>query len=217
VIKQLDQLIEDSGGAERLIGVYIEAIQALTGEVLSDKAWEALCHWRDRTGVPLVLSETCSGWGRSGQGRWWLDQVCGEADIVLWWAGGQIGHIFSRPTVFVSKPLTLISTWDGDELSATRLLWQLYATRSLIGQPTQTLSESLDVTLRQVFEDASLSGTGLYRVVKSPQATQIQDRLKALGVQVQTLGDRLCFAPPLTTTSDDMSRFAEALKSAVSG
>lgn len=214
-VKALDALVEALGGAEHLIGVYIEAIQMANGRVLSDEAWEALCMWRDRTGVPLVLSEVASGFGRSGRGLWWLSGAKSEADLVLWWAGGQIGHIFSRPHVFVSKPLTLISTWDGDELSATRILWQLYATKTILSQGVKSLSDQLDQTLRAVFPAHKIEGQGLYMTVKSTQASALHRFLQEKGVQVQLIGDHLCFAPPLTSTKADFDFFKARLREAV--
>ena len=146
------------------------------------------------TGIPIVLSETQTGMGRSLRGRWWLNGTENEADLVLWWGGGQIGHIFARPSVFVAKPLTLISTWDGDELSATRLLWQLYITHSL---ELTDLAHWLDQTLSTHFEASHVGGMGLYRTVHSDQASDLQATLKTHGIQVQVSGKMLCFAPPL--------------------
>ena len=206
-IAELDAFVEAQGGAEYIIGVYIEAIQMVTGTVLSDKAWQALTEWRDRTGIPLVLSEVASGFGRSGRGFWWLNGAEGEADVVLWWAGGQIGHIFCRPQVFVSKPLTLISTWDGDELSATRLLWQLYATQTSQVEQIKPLSAALLSILQKHFQNTQISGLGLYYTVQSPKATQLKAALKAHNIQIQTLGDRLCIAPPLSSTLEDLALF----------
>ena len=40
--------------------------------------------------------------------------------MVWWYTGGQLGHVFTDDKYYVSKPLTLISTWDGDELSIAR-------------------------------------------------------------------------------------------------
>ena len=54
----------------------------------------------------VELDEVFGGWIKHGE------------QILSCVAGGQISHIFCRPQVFVSTPLTLISTWDGDELSA---------------------------------------------------------------------------------------------------
>jgi acyl-CoA reductase-like NAD-dependent aldehyde dehydrogenase/4-aminobutyrate aminotransferase-like enzyme/GNAT superfamily N-acetyltransferase len=210
-IAQLDELVDRLESPDRIIGVYIETIQTLTGEVLSDESWDALCAWRDRTGVPLVLSEINSGFRRSGRGWWWLDQAQGEADLVLWWAGGQIGHIFSRPAVFVAKPLSFISTWDGDQLSATRLLWQSYATRSLTDTHLSELGDQLEAILKSCFSVDVLGGSGLYRTVRTSHASTFKSELRQRGIQIQSYRDQLVFAPPLTTTTDDLERFSKTL------
>lgn len=212
MITSLNQAVAEAGGTNAVIGMFVETIQNETGRVLSDEVWEALCMWREKTGIPLALSETHTGMGRSLRGRWWLNGTEHEADLVLWWAGGQIGHIFTRPNVFVSKPLTFISTWDGDELSATRLLWQFYITHRI---ELNSIAEWLTTLLHASFEADTIGGTGLYRTVTSDQAHDIQVALKAQGIQVQVHGNQLCFAPPLTLTNDEQNKFEHALKHAI--
>ena len=204
----LDTEVERAGGPDGVIALFVESIQSHTGVLLTDEAWHALCEWRERTQIPIVFSEVTTGMGRSGRGFWWLDQAQGEADIVLWWAGGQIGHIFARPHVFVSKPLTLISTWDGDELSATRLLWQLYALSEV---DLSDLARWLDHTLTTHFDADTLGGFGLYRVVQHPRSQELYTQLKERGVQVQRVPKGLCFAPPLTLSVDERSTFESTL------
>jgi len=184
--------------------------------VVSHDGWAALCAWRDRTGVPLVLIETTTGFGRAGGRRWFSEQLEGQADLVLWWAGGQIGHVFASDRVFVSEPLQLISTWDGDELSATRLLWQLYATEGLdIGPAAHALGEVLNAA------GLNASGAGLYRVLcMAPErAARLMTRLRERGVLVgrPPLGEPglILIAPPVTVTVDEVARFGEALRGAL--
>ena len=204
--------VDAAGGPSGVIGLFVEAIQGRTGRVLSDEAWTALCAWRDETGIPLVLSEVNSGFGRSGRGFWWLDGAQGDADVVMWWAGGQVGHVFVSPRVFVPTPLTLISTWDGEDLSGTRLLCQVYATRSLDLAP---LAAWLDAALAARFGAGAVGGAGLFRVARHPAAARLQEALAAGGVQVQRLGDALQFAPPLTLTADERVAFERALDGAL--
>jgi len=203
-LSALDAEVERAGGPEAVIALFVEPIQSHTGAILTDEAWHALCEWRERTQIPLVFSEVTTGMGRSGRGFWWLDQAQGEADIVLWWAGGQIGHIFARPHVFVSKPLTLISTWDGDELSATRLLWQLYALSEV---DLSDLTQWLDHTLNTHFDAEMIGGFGLYRVLRHPRSQELYTHLRERGAQLQRVPNGLCFAPPLTLSLDERNTF----------
>ena len=209
-IEGLDLLVQ-AHGADEIIGVFLEAVQARTGAVISPAAWAALCEWRDRTGVPLVLLETTTGMGRNGRSFWWVDSVDGDADVVLWWAGGQIGHVFSNKRTFVSKPLTLISTWDGDELSATRLLWQMYVTEDInLGEA----SSALEKALLSAFDPALLGGVGLYRTVQlgRTEAIRVQRALLPYNIDVAVEGDVLVVMPSLTVNQGELGRFGAALR-----
>ena len=49
---------------------------------------------------------------------WWCDGQAGDPDAVLWWGGGQIGHVFTADRVFVKKPYNfvtrrLVKRWSG--------------------------------------------------------------------------------------------------------
>lgn len=199
-------------GVDRLLGLYVESVQRRTGRTLTAEDWAALCAFRDRTGVPLILVETTTGMGRNGKDLWWLDTVAGDPDLVLWWSGGQIGHIFSNDTWYVKKPLTLISTWDGDELSATRLLRQLYLTRDL---PLGWLSRRLEAGLKAAgYGEGVLGGMGLYRTLRvgGDRATRIQHGLVREGVRVARVAyDVLAIAPALTATEAEIDRLVGAI------
>lgn len=198
-------------GAEAIIGLYVESVQIHTGKVLSPEAWGALCAFRDRTGVPLVLSETTTGMGRAGARFWWVDAMGGGADVLLWWAGGQIGHVFANDRAYVSKPLTLISTWDGDELSATRLLWQLYIVESV---PIAERAAALDVALRAAGVEAN--GLGLYRTVElGSKAGSVKAALDRAQIRTRWRGDRMLIAPPLTISDEAVKRFGQIFWGAV--
>ena len=209
-IAALDALLARHGAPD-LLGLFVEAIQARTGRTLDADAWSALCAWRDRTGVPLVLDETRSGLFRGAGDRfWWVDGVEGDPDAVLWWAGGQIGHIFTNDRTYVGKPLTLISTWDGDELSATRLLRQMNVAHRL---DVAGRIRALDAVLRGAGIEAG--GAGLYRVLTS-DPERARARRAALATADIDVGAPapgvLVIAPPLTVTDDDLARLRAALE-----
>ena len=215
-VTALDAIVEREG-AEAVIGVFIEAVQAHTGHVISERAWSALCAWRDRVGVPLVVSETCTGGFRNGRSMWWSDGVDGRPDVVLWWAGGQIGHVFSRDSVYVAEPLALISTWDGDELSAVRLDRQLYEMRRVPLAPRVT---RVDEALATVGMAGRARGLGLYRVLRlsSSEADSLDMHLAAMGLSLERPAgyvagarDARIISPPVTVATVHLDRLAEAL------
>jgi 4-aminobutyrate aminotransferase-like enzyme len=211
MLEELDELVEKHG-AGALLGVFVEAVQRGTGLALDQQAWSLLCEWRDRTGVPLVLNETTTGRYRSGHGMWWLDGVSGDPDVVLWWGGGQLGHIFCNDRTFVDTPLTFISTWDGDELSATRSLWQLYACAEA---PVAELSKRLDVGLEAAgFPADEIEGLGLYRVLApDPQlAEQLWRGLERFNIRLGRGADgSLVICPPVTVSRSAIDRLCGTL------
>ncbi|MEZ4472749.1 MAG: hypothetical protein R3F60_18580 [bacterium] len=199
-------------GADGIVGIFVESVQALTGRVLSAKAWTDLVAFRAETGIPLVVAEQTTAMGRNGRRFWWVDTVAGDADLVLWWAGGQIGHVFASDVAYVDKPLTFISTWDGDELSAVRLLRQLP-----LLEPAPIAARAAQ--LQQILADAGVgdaAGMGLYRAIHLPgHAAMVHARLAWARVRVRRHGDTLLIAPPLTVTEDELTRFGHALKEAL--
>lgn len=199
--------------AECILGVFAEVVQAQTGKALDDRAWAALAAWRARTGVPLVLSETRSGFYRSGTGRfWWSDGQKGTPNAVLWWAGGQIGHIFVDDETYVPKPLAFISTWDGDPLSGTRLHYQMFA---VDGDAVAARSAQLSAGLRELgLDEPTRAGRGLYRVLRVGRwrADRLQAALARVGVDVaRPAEDVIALAPPLTIGRAAIDRLLAAL------
>ena len=173
-----------------------------------------LAGFRERTGIPIVLSETTTGMYRSGRGRWWLDGQKHTADVVLFWCGGQIGHIFCSADAFVKKPLAFISTWDGDELSGTRNRWAFEAAATApVGDRIARLDEGLDRI------DIATKGAGLYRILQFPggrdgqrRAVEVYTALANRGVDLEYVGpNALRLAPPLTISANDMDRILQAL------
>ena len=68
-------------------------------------------------------------------------------DVLAWWGGGQTGYLHSRARWFIGSPLTLVSTWDGDELSLVRQHHQLRAARHL---DVAAAAAALDAALASV-------------------------------------------------------------------
>jgi acetylornithine/succinyldiaminopimelate/putrescine aminotransferase len=120
---------------------------------------------------------------------------------VLWYPGGQIGHIFVVDRYYIKKPLVLISTWDGDELSAIRTHEHLRAARKL---DLAAAAAALDASLTAAFAGlpgARLGGLGLYRTITLADADAAEAVYQAClhhGLQLgRGLPDTLIAAPAL--------------------
>jgi acetylornithine/succinyldiaminopimelate/putrescine aminotransferase len=89
----------------------------------------------DETEVPLVMNESAS-WAYRGSRELFYCQATGVLpDLLTMFGGGQIGHVLCNDRYYLDKPLMLISTWDGDELSCLRLREQLRVLRAYRDDP----------------------------------------------------------------------------------
>ena len=157
-------------GPDAVFGLFAEAVGERSGEVLTPEDGARLSAACRELGVPLVLVETASGLYRGAAGAAWAVDAWPEGaapDAVLWYPGGQLGHVFVSDALYVGKPLTLISTWDGDELcmirthEALRAAWPLDL--SALAQATDRLARTLAETF-----GGTAGGAGLYRTVRVP-------------------------------------------------
>jgi hypothetical protein len=118
-------------------------------------------------------------------------------DLLCWWGGGQTGFVHLRERYFIDKPLMMVSTWDGDELSLIRIHHQLRAARTLDIAPA---IGALDIALR----GTPHAGVGLYRVLDTWREVP--------GLTLRTLPNgRAVFAPPLDRALQAVQRLATAL------
>lgn len=215
-LNALDAAVRDAGGPDGVIGLFLEPMQERTGRVLPDVLWPALSAWRERTGIPVVLVETATGCYRSGVGPFASSVVPMTPDAVAWWGGGQIGFVHTGDAWFVPNPLTLVSTWDGDELSLVRVHHQLRAARRLDLAPSiEALDRALEPLRRA---GTTVRGLGLHRVVHAPgRAEAIARSLAARGLRVRAFpNDHLSIVPPLDVRAEDLDRLGEALAEVLS-
>lgn len=133
----------DQLGAERILGLVVELMGERSGLCFSDEHLEALDNIRKETQIPLVFVESASSFYRSGKDVFLSDHLKTKADMVWWYTGGQLGHIFVNDAYFVKKPLTLISTWDGDELSIARSYHNLLYANSLNSQAIKDFEHAM--------------------------------------------------------------------------
>lgn len=132
VLKRLENLTAEP---EKVLGIAVEPVQEKTGRRLSVRFLRALRALCDAAGVPLVMNESAC-WAYRGSRELFYCQATGvKPDLLTAFGGGQLGHVFCNDKYYIEKPLTMISTWDGDELSALRLREQLFILREFRDDP----------------------------------------------------------------------------------
>ncbi|MDP6943919.1 MAG: hypothetical protein QF464_07175, partial [Myxococcota bacterium] len=193
-------------GADAILAAVIEPVYAMTGRAVPEDFWGPLRALLDRHGVPLVAIEQTTAAGRSGRGLWRSDTLPVAIDAVWWFTGGQLGLCFLSDALYVPTKLTLISTWDGDELSYGRWLWEQRAIRALDVAAT---GERLGAILSRL---GTVHGEGLYRTVELEDVDGFVASLAADGLRVGTTASGAArFAPALDISSHALDRLDAAV------
>jgi acyl-CoA reductase-like NAD-dependent aldehyde dehydrogenase/4-aminobutyrate aminotransferase-like enzyme/GNAT superfamily N-acetyltransferase len=205
-IAALRAAVDAAGGKDKVLGFVYELVQERTGAVLPADFIAALGALRGELGLPLIAVETTTHTYRSGKGPFLSTAVGLVPDVLTWWGGGQTGYLHCGPKWFIGSPLTLVSTWDGDELSLVRQHHYLRAARHL---DIAGASAALDRALAKV----SSSGLGAYRVIDAgAKAAALADSLADRGIAVRRFrNNRLGIIPAL----DQIEPAAQALAAAL--
>ena len=205
-IAALRAAVDAAGGPKQILGFVYELVQERTGAVLPDDFLPALAALRRELELPLIAIETTTHTYRSGKGAFLSTAAGLVPDVLVWWGGGQTGYLHCATPWFVPGPLTLVSTWDGDELSLVRQHHQLRAARQL---DVTGASAALDHALAKVVS----AGLGAYRVIDAGgKAAALADALAARGIAVRRFPNgRLGVIPAL----DQIEAAAHALGAAL--
>lgn len=214
-LAQIQEIVERHG-ADCVIGVFAEAVQEKTGATLSLRMWRGLSALLTGFDVPLVMDETTTGMGRNGRSFWRENTLPIQPDVVLFYGGGQLGHVFVSDRYFLPKPLQLISTWDGDEVSMLRIAWLLRAVRT---EAIQDHAMGFETSLRSILaaKGIHVSGEGAYLAFEAPKGekSRLVSSLQSRGISVgEGQGNRILLVPSLTRAHhDDVKKAAETLGS----
>ena len=201
-----------SAGSEQVLAVVIEPVYAQTGRAVPASFWQPLRDLCDGHDVPLVLMETTTGGYRSGHGMYRSDSLGIQADSLWWYPGGQLGLAFLSDDLYVPDKLTLISTWDGDDVSITRTLWTLRAARQL---PIADRAAQLQRLLGRL---GTVHGEGLYLTVDTDDGPGMRAALATHGIDVGLTDEGwLRLVPPLDITQDELARLDAAVHAVGSG
>lgn len=202
------EIVAEAGGSEKILGLYVEPVQERTGRCLDAESWSALARLCGELDIPLLAFETASTYYRSGQGSFCSSGWAEVPDVLAWWGGGHTGYLHTNARYRVAKPLAMVSTWDGDELSLVRDHHQLRAARAIdIKSATAAWAHALTPA-----SDAGLKvrGRGLYWVIEAgTRAEELDAALRGEGLDLRVLpGGRLAAIPCL----DKAAEAAQALK-----
>jgi acetylornithine/succinyldiaminopimelate/putrescine aminotransferase len=116
--KDILQKLKDQTNPSETLAVWIEPLPQNILVPTPLEFLKELRAWTFENGINLVYNETTSAMNRFNQ-----DYFCAsndksiEPDAGFIFMGGQAGIVFTNESNFMSKPLMMISTWDGDEFS----------------------------------------------------------------------------------------------------
>ena len=176
-IAALREAVAAAGGPSKVLGFVYEPVQERTGAVLTNQFATALNALRKELDLPLIAVETTTHTYRSGLGPFMSPALGLIPDVLAWWGGGQTGYLHTSARWFIGTPLTLVSTWDGDELSLVRQHHQLREARKL---DIAGAARALDGVLGSY---AGAAGLGAYRVIDA--SDELVDELADKGVAVR--------------------------------
>lgn len=97
---------------------YVEPLEYMTLRRIPLSLLKAIRVLCTKYNTPLVYNETTSAAYRYDVENYCASNIEGiEPDAGCIFLGGQAALVFCREELFIDKPLMMISTWDGDELS----------------------------------------------------------------------------------------------------
>ncbi len=203
-------------GSERFLAVVVELMGEKSGLTLPDDFQSALAALHADTGIPIVAVETASALGRLGPNLWASDGEPLKPNLVLWYSGAQLGHVFVDDKHYVGKPLTLISTWDGDELSILRTYHHVLEARAL-------LKDGRGAAFHRRLDELRLPGrrlgAGLWQVLDLGDVLKADALKKGAFRRGLRLGrglpGRVVLAPPLCVSDDEVQAGLARLEQAV--
>lgn len=211
-ISALRAAVVDAGGKDKVLGFVYELVQERTGQVLPPEFLTALAALRTELDLPLIAVETTTHTYRSGKGPFLSTSpaVGLTPDVLVWWGGGQTGYVHCTSRWFIGSPLTLVSTWDGDELSLVRQHHYLRAARHL---DLAAGAAALDRALGHAPAGITSTGLGAYRVIHAgDRAAALAASLEGRGLPVRIFpGGRLGVIPALDQVEAAAAALGEAL------
>lgn len=110
--------LKDKTDTKKTLAVWIEPLPQNILEPVPEEFLRELRKWTQDNKINLVYNETASSMNRYKSSHFLASNEASiEPDAGFIFMGGQAGLVFTNKDNFMSKPLMMISTWDGDEFS----------------------------------------------------------------------------------------------------
>lgn len=194
---------------EKIIGVVLELMGERSGFTFSDSFLTKASELCQQQGIPLIFAETAS-WMRNGQSLFLTDKLAAKPNMIWWYTGGQLGHVLVDDPHFVSEPLTLISTWDGDQVSMERAYHNILHALSLKYDAIHNFEKNLKAL------PLKSSGRGSFHAVLLNDAKKLEHALKMGHEQGVFFGSgfnhSLMVCPKIDASPADLSKIIAILE-----
>jgi len=126
--KELAQFLSSKKDTQSLLGFYAETpdpkIKDYEKKIEDLQKISELCQ---KHAIPFILAENKTSFWAASKKDFCLAGNKIPCDALLLYAGHQLGVLAVKESLFLDKPLMMISTWDGDEFSLALLKRKLLA------------------------------------------------------------------------------------------
>jgi GNAT superfamily N-acetyltransferase len=210
-IAALDKAVKDAGGAASILGLFVEPVGERSGKIIDVAAACALNAWSKQHDIPIVAVDTASGYGRCYAHHFAYQDIGLDIALLAWWPGGQTGFLHTNETYFIAKPLMMVSTWDGDELSMIRFHHNSMATLSADTSSHRKQHKLVYDKIRTL--NLELKGIGSHRLlVGGAAAHPFVDCCRQDGLELKAFANGLIsLALPFDLTADQVDQGVEII------
>lgn len=119
ILKNLETHLKDS----HLKGIWIEPVRQMDQEAVPLEFLRELKKKAQENKIPLIYNESASQQFHFSENHYFIsnDEDL-TPDMTMVFLGGQMGLCFLKDEYYISKPLMMISTWDGDQFALTQYM-----------------------------------------------------------------------------------------------
>ncbi len=204
------QKVIDTHKSQKILAIVLELLGEKSALSFNEEFLGKLEEIRKNTGIPLIFGESTSGFFRNGKNLFLSDSLSIKPNMIWFYSDGQFGNILVDDAYFVQKPLTLISTWDGDDISIMRSYYKLIWGSKF----AQNKPDDFVLKLKNKFKNYDIQGMGYWAGVKLPhnQIEQIIQASKKEGVLLSKgFDNRIMVCPSLDLDTAQQEKIIHTL------